>query len=335
MIMNNHSLSLALLCAALALTACKGGAQGGQAAAQDKQQEPAGLMQQDFATLQALYENADEDHGDEPLAKWAFVDVDGDGIDEIWMRDELDEGGALFTHSGGEFQLIGCESFRMKAYSLKPAEGKGYVCIAGPAGGPSYFTEVYTLQGSRVVERFNQLQVYDSIDEAWAGDKQLTEAEAKAYMEALPESRALTIDGWRWVDPTVLEADLERVPAHENSAEDGRVIEAFITDMFMSGRYTDEAFLEEHCTPRLLQQLRDDYDYEGEGYANWDFRSLANDGLAELDTIRRIDKKDGRYYYEGNDGGTLFRNILSAFVQDGKVMMDGIVRDRTYYAVPE
>lgn len=334
--MNRISLTLAaLLCAALALTACKGGAKDGQTVEEEQAAAaPAGLTEQDFATLQSLYENAEEDHGDEALAKWAFVDVDGDGIDEIWMRDDFDEAGALFTHRDGEFRLIGCETFRMKAYMRERQDGKGYVCIAGPAGGPSYFTQVYTLQDSRVVERFSQLQVYDDIDEAWIDDQTISGADARAYMEALPASKAIVIDGWRWVDPSVPAADLERVPVHENSAGDDSLIKDFVTEMFTEGLYVEESFLEEHCTANLLRQLKDDYEYEGEGYANWDFRSDANDGSGES-AILKFEKKDGRYYYEGNDGGTLFRNILSAFVRDGKVMMDGIVRDRTYYSVPE
>ena len=43
-----------------------------------------------------------------------------------------------------------------------------------------------------------------------------------------------------------------------------------------------------------------------------------------------IEKIDGRYYYEALDGGVKFRNILSAFVQDGKVLFDGIMRDESY-----
>ena len=43
-----------------------------------------------------------------------------------------------------------------------------------------------------------------------------------------------------------------------------------------------------------------------------------------------IEKIDGRYYYEAVDGGWKFRNILSAFIQDGVVMFDGITVDPAY-----
>ena len=123
--------------------------------------------------------------------------------------------------------------------------------------------------------------------------------------------------------------DLSRVPAHENTAEEDKIIMDFIKEMFAQSSYTEEAFLERHCTESMLAQLKEDYDYEGEGYANWDFRSESNDGFGDNHIIN-IEKKDGRYYYEGNDGGTKFRNIISAFVKDGVVMFDGITRDKTY-----
>ncbi|MBR4802834.1 MAG: hypothetical protein IK041_08510 [Bacteroidales bacterium] len=125
--------------------------------------------------------------------------------------------------------------------------------------------------------------------------------------------------------------DLSRVPAHENTQEEDGIIEKFITNMYNNSLYIEESFLKEHCTESFLKQLRDDYDYEGEGYANWDFRSESNDGFGD-NKILKFEKKDGRYYYEASDGGYYFRNIISAFVKDGKVMMDGIARDKSYVA---
>ena len=57
---------------------------------------------------------------------------------------------------------------------------------------------------------------------------------------------------------------------------------------------------------------------------------MSNDGFSDENAVLNIEKKDGRYYYEANDAGYIFRNILSAFVQDGKVMFDGIAVDETY-----
>ena len=126
--------------------------------------------------------------------------------------------------------------------------------------------------------------------------------------------------------------DFTRVPSYNNTEADEIMIMEFIADMYNNNRYTDEAFLKEHCTENMMLQLKQDYEYEGEGLATWDFRSDAQDGAGESRIIK-IESIDGRFYYEGIDEGWKFRNILSAFVRDGKVMFDGITRDNTY--IPE
>jgi hypothetical protein len=305
---------------ALMMCACGGNTKtGAQTAA-----EPDTPSAADFAAMQALYDDAEDDHGWMPLCKWQYVDLDGDGLNEVWMRDKAEEYGAMFSLADGKVSLIGIETDRFGAYTLEQQDGKGYFCKGGPAGGPSYYTEIVTLKDSRVVERFNQLQVYDDIDGAGLNGKDISQDEARAYTKALPESKELTPGEWNLLDLT----DYDRVPAHDNSAKDDKLIMGFITEMYNNSMYTEVEFLEEHCTPRMLQQLLDDYEYDGEGYAFWDFRSESNDSTGG--EIIDIEKKDGRYYYEASDGGYIFRNILSAFVQDGKVMFDGIAVDATY-----
>lgn len=304
--------------AALLVSACGG-------SPKDNVQPSAGPAPEAFAKMQALYEDSEEDHGWKPLCLWQYVDLDGDGQNEIWMRDLAEEYGAIFSYDGRDVALIGVETDRYPAYTREPLDGKGYFCKGGPAGGPSYYTEIITVQGSRVADRYTELQVYEDVEAALNGEE-LTREQIAAYKEALPESRELEAGAWNQLDLT----DYDRVPAHDNSAKDDSIIVDFITEMYNNSLYVEDAFLEEHCTPRMLQQLKDDYEYDGEGYANWDFRSESNDGFSDENGIIRIDKIDGRYYYEARDAGYIFRNILSAFVQDGKVMLDGITPDATY-----
>ena len=306
---------------ALLLSACGGNPKKG---VQTETPAQAILSAEDFVKMQELYENAEDDHGWKPLCKWQYVDLDGDGTDEVWMRDSAEEYGAFFSLGGGDVALIGVETDRFPAYTREKQDGKGYFCKGGSAGGPSYYMENVTVKDSRVVDRFTQLEVYGEVENATLNGKELGEEQARAFTAALPESKELVPGEW-----IVLNA-LGRVPAHDNTPEEDRLIMDFITEMYNNSLYIENDFLEEHCTPRMLQQLRDDYDYEGEGYANWDFRSESNDGFSDENGIISIEKIDGRYYYEANDAGYRFRNILSAFVQDGKVMMDGITVDAGY-----
>ena len=300
------------------LVACNGNA--------PKTAQPATPTAEQFAEMQMLYEDAEDDHGWMPLCKWQYVDLDGDGINEVWMRDADAEYGAFFTVNGDSIELVGIETDRFPAFTREKKDGKGYLCKAGAAGGPSYYTEVITLKDSRPVERFTQLEIYGEVDGASLNGEEIGAEQARAYTAALPESEELAAGEWNMLDLT----DYDRVPPHDNSAKDDKLIMDFITEMYNASMYTEEDFLMEHCTPRMLQQLRDDYEYDGEGYASWDFRSESNDGFSDENAVINIEKIDGRYYYEAKDSGYIFRNILSAFVQDGKVMFDGITVDATY-----
>ena len=241
---------------ALLLSACGGNPKQQNNLTAKPQQADTPSAEQ-FAAMQALYDDAEDDHGWMPLCKWQYVDLDGDGLNEVWMRDKAEEYGAMFSLADGKVSLIGIETDRFGAYTLEQQDGKGYFCKGGPAGGPSYYTEIITLKDSRVVERFNQLQVYDDIDGAGLNGKDISQDEARAYTKALPESKELTPGEWNLLDLT----DYDRVPAHDNSAKDDKLIMDFITEMYNNSMYTEVEFLEEHCTPRMLQQLLDDYEY--------------------------------------------------------------------------
>ena len=316
--------SAALLSAVLMFTACGGNSnkQNNQETALQDRLTP---YPEEFAAMQTCYEEAEDDHGWKPLCKWQYVDLDGDGIQEVWMRDAAEEYGAFFAVSDGYFSMLGLESERFRPYTRETRDGKGYFCKSGAAGGPSYYTEIVALQNSRIVERFTLLEVYGEVEGASLNGEEIGAEQARAYTAALPEAKEFEPGEWNILDLT----DYDRVPAHDNSAKDDRIIMDFITEMYNNSLYVENEFLEEHCTPRMLQQLRDDYEYDGEGYANWDFRSENNDSVGES-AVLNIEKIDGRYYYEAVDGGWKFRNILSAFIQDGVVMFDGITVDPAY-----
>ena len=129
---------------------------------------------------------------------------------------------------------------------------------------------------------------------------------------------------------TVATAVQETTPQTDVLTADDELIMNYIKEMYEKDLYWEVEWLEKHCTPKLLKQLKDDYEYDGEGYAFWEFRSDSNDGGGEDDRVVEVVKKNGEFYYEGVDGGTWFRNIVSAFVKDGVVMFDAIRRDTTY-----
>ncbi len=146
------------------------------------------LWKKDVAKLQKLYV-ADDPHENKyhKLAKYRWIDIDNDNNDELWMRDKDDQHGALFTVNKGEYQLIGVETDKLHASFLQPQNGKGYVRIVGSAGGPSVYTQLFALKKSKVVERFNMLEVEGNIDEASLNGKTISRSEAADYLDRTPD----------------------------------------------------------------------------------------------------------------------------------------------------
>lgn len=117
----------------------------------------------------------------------------------------------------------------------------------------------------------------------------------------------------------------------DEALEGDPVIRQFITDMYENQRYYDDDFLEQHCTDVLLKYLKDQYEYDGEGYAGWLFRTSSQDGKPGSEGVRDkvlsiIKDNAGWYHYKFTDGGWRGENKVHAYIEDGKVMMDDVER---------
>ena len=117
----------------------------------------------------------------------------------------------------------------------------------------------------------------------------------------------------------------------EETAATDPDIEAFIIDMYDNDRFTDYSFLEAHCTPSMLQYLKDNYEYEGGGYAVWLFRTSAQEGkpgvtnpVSKVTSVQK--ESDGWYHYRFLDGGWQGENRLKISNEGGVMMIDQIER---------
>lgn len=118
----------------------------------------------------------------------------------------------------------------------------------------------------------------------------------------------------------------DRVEATD-AAEDESAIQDFITNMYEKGLYTEYDFLEKHCSKAFLQYLKDQYEYDGEGYAVWLFRTSSNDGKPGAEDVKSkvlsITKdNEGWYHYTFTDGGWHGENKIKLHMENGKVVMD-------------
>ena len=127
------------------------------------------------------------------------------------------------------------------------------------------------------------------------------------------------------------EGDADQPPVAPVSEEGVKEIVSFITDMYERGRYLDYDFLNQHCTEEMKQFLKDQYDYDGEGYAVWLFRTSSQDckpGCENQDDATRIlsVKNEGNdwYSYKFLDGGWKGENRIKVFFEEGNFWIDGL-----------
>ena len=131
-------------------------------------------------SFQEMYEEEDLDDIHYPLTKYAFIDIDEDGVNEVWVRTENDEDGAIFGFDEEGFpRLIITES-----EGKRPSIGKGWVGIGYPAGGPSYFNHYVFVKNSTIETELTDFQVYED-HEYYCGDTEINEAEAKKMKECI------------------------------------------------------------------------------------------------------------------------------------------------------
>ena len=142
--------------------------------------------------FQTIYEEEDLDDVHYPLTKYAFIDIDEDGIQEVWVRTENDEDGAIFCFD----DEIGPVLIIAESEGKRPSIAKGWVGVGYPAGGPSYFNHYVIVQDSQVVYDFTDFQVEDK-HEYYLGGNEISASEAKKIKQQIKgEGRALS-PAWR------------------------------------------------------------------------------------------------------------------------------------------
>lgn len=107
----------------------------------------------------------------------------------------------------------------------------------------------------------------------------------------------------------------------------------FIRNMYENVLYEDYAFLQQNCSEGLLTKLSDAYDYDGDGYAVWLFRSDAQDGPSNEHRIIGIeDQGDGWYRYTAVDMGITFRKRIRISHENGRTVIEDIADDHRVIA---
>ena len=148
------------------------------------------LWKKDIATLRKLYlDNDPHENKYYKLTKYRWIDIDDDFNEELWMRDKDDKHGAFFTVKDDHIQLIGVETDKLHPSFTQVRAGKGWLRIAGSAGGPAVFSQIYELKKSEVIHRMTALEVYGEFDECTFDGKPFAKDKAADYIKSLPVPR--------------------------------------------------------------------------------------------------------------------------------------------------
>ncbi len=140
------------------------------------------LWHADFEQLQRLYAEASTDTADVVLTKWCWVDIDGDGYDELWLRSSDDRHGAFFTFRD-DFKLVCCET-----PSLRPRLYVGRIRISRVEGGSSLYYANYVISKSQLLHTFEKTEVYGALRQATLDRRPLSQEECMDFQDKLPKT---------------------------------------------------------------------------------------------------------------------------------------------------
>ncbi len=92
---------------------------------------------------------------------------------------------------------------------------------------------------------------------------------------------------------------------NENIDEES-IVKEFLTTLYQDYvfNYQDFSTIKNHFSEKVLNRLRNEYEYDGEGYAVWLFRTGAQDGPNDISQVNSIKKEEkGWYVVEYTDMG--------------------------------
>lgn len=106
------------------------------------------------------------------------------------------------------------------------------------------------------------------------------------------------------------------------------LIQEFYKEYVFGTQAVTDAVINKYCTEKLARKLKDDYDFDDDGYAIWDFRSEAGDGDSDVQELTDVEPLgDGKYKVFYNDMGNKGSLILTIVLKDDNILFDGIEKN--------
>ena len=156
------------------------------------------VWKKDIAEMNKLFLQKDPSgHKGIKLTKWAHIWMDDYETEWIHLMDKDEQYGGIFVRKNGKIQLMQVENPKRKFLKME-ANGIAYLKYAGPAGGPTWATEIYGYKGGKQVEHFEMLEVEGEIDGCGLNDKEMTPEQGRAYVNKFADAQPLNQS---WTEP--------------------------------------------------------------------------------------------------------------------------------------
>ncbi len=130
------------------------------------------------------------------MPKYTLIDIDRDGINELWVRDESGENGIFICRGGDNLKSIALE------YGLRSVKFFGnVVCEFGSAGSGALYSYYVNLENSSIVETFSDLQLInyeteEETHECGLNGEDISYEEFQKIAKALPKGAKPKAKKW-------------------------------------------------------------------------------------------------------------------------------------------
>ncbi len=203
--------------AALVMSACgnkaaKGGDNDSTAIANDVVATPIesaltkDLTKEEMDKLNNMCEDALDGCDIGTLDKWALIDIDGDGYEELWLTcsEKDSDGNAFFTQRKSESRAADGYA---EWWTLLAAVPTGYhielfrdrISAWIFAGGPSVSYLYYMIKNSLLTHEWGALEIYGKVDEADYDNKPIGQAEVDSLRSQFSEEEVQMDVHWKTV----------------------------------------------------------------------------------------------------------------------------------------
>ena len=145
------------------------------------------LWKKDREKYVKAVEDYDPEFKNYELDSWAYIDIDKDGVDEIWLKSYNPEVGAILSIKGAPTVLCTTDS------KMQASLYKGAILVSGPCGGPCIYTQIITMKNSQKLTSLEYTECEGEVDGYYRAGEEISEAEAMTF-----KANALKTQHDRW-----------------------------------------------------------------------------------------------------------------------------------------